>query len=280
MPHRPGPCDCFLTALLLTLTSQRVWAQQCIGRSATLPAAECAAFAQLFDSTGGSGWVSCSSSRVDPCACEAFGGAGGVKCELVGKNHRITAIHLGWNNLEGTLPPSVGNLTRLQSLDLGGNAISGTIPSAFEHLDHLTHLDLLGNKLRGSIPPELVMLKKLRVLWLFDNHLRGIVPPLDFETLGDACGIGGTNDFFCPLPAGASACNRNGVFRTALPVVCSCSPGFGSLSNTVACHRCAKGQFAPGGASADAQRHRHGHLGRRAGGRPRSVRRGAEHDAE
>ena len=41
----------------------------CTGSSAGLAPAECDAWIQLYDSTGGSDWSSCSGHRSDPCSC-------------------------------------------------------------------------------------------------------------------------------------------------------------------------------------------------------------------
>ena len=42
----------------------------CIGSSSNLPAAECGAWWDLYDGTGGKNWKYCSDTRPDPCACD------------------------------------------------------------------------------------------------------------------------------------------------------------------------------------------------------------------
>jgi hypothetical protein len=39
----------------------------CTGDSASLPAAECSAFGDLYDATSGAQWSDCNDSRLDPC---------------------------------------------------------------------------------------------------------------------------------------------------------------------------------------------------------------------
>ena len=41
----------------------------CSGASAALDPKQCAAFQDLFDSTGGAHWSDCSDKRDDPCGC-------------------------------------------------------------------------------------------------------------------------------------------------------------------------------------------------------------------
>ena len=46
--------------------------------SSDLSAADCNAWVDFFDSTGGAGWLNCSQYRLDPCACAID--PMGVKC--------------------------------------------------------------------------------------------------------------------------------------------------------------------------------------------------------
>ncbi|MYI28063.1 MAG: hypothetical protein F4064_08210, partial [Acidimicrobiales bacterium] len=59
------------------------------------------------------------------------------------------------NDLSGSIPPELGNLTGLETLSLSGNALSGSIPPSLGNLTNLTRLSLYSNELSGSIPPEL-----------------------------------------------------------------------------------------------------------------------------
>nr|XP_028944941.1 probable LRR receptor-like serine/threonine-protein kinase At1g53420 [Malus domestica] len=64
--------------------------------------------------------------------------------------HRI----LRSQDLQGTLPVELVNLTYLQEIDLNRNYLSGTIPPEWSSLP-LLNISLLGNRLTGSIPKEL-----------------------------------------------------------------------------------------------------------------------------
>ena len=63
-----------LALLLLLLLAHGVAApapSPCTGTSLALPAAECNAWVEFFDSTQGlmGGWSECTENRLDPCAC-------------------------------------------------------------------------------------------------------------------------------------------------------------------------------------------------------------------
>lgn len=66
------------------------------------------------------------------------------------------------NDLEGTIPPSVGDLKLLVGLFLGENRISGTIPESLGSLPFLAELQLQNNKFSGTIPTSLKNLSHLR----------------------------------------------------------------------------------------------------------------------
>ncbi|KAJ0986282.1 hypothetical protein J5N97_004638 [Dioscorea zingiberensis] len=84
-------------------------------------------------------------------------------------------ILLKRQNLTGSLPDELANLTSLQSIDLTHNYLGGTIPVAWTSLPLIT-LSLLGNRISGSIPEELGNITTLNVLVLEDNLLQGSIP--------------------------------------------------------------------------------------------------------
>lgn len=89
---------------------------------------------------------------------------------------RVSEIHLYENQLNGIIPPEIGNLSSLKILDLGWNQLSGPIPSELGNLINLEWIELYFNKLSGSIPPELGNLANLQYLTLYFNHLSGNIP--------------------------------------------------------------------------------------------------------
>ncbi len=162
-----------------------------------------AALVALYNSTAGDNW----SNNTNWNSNEPLGDWHGVTTD---NNGRVTRVNIRQNNLRGTIPSELGNLSSLTGLYLGRNLLSGTIPSELGNLSNLNALDLEGaftlevekvsgltgsippelgnlsklqeqldlsrNKLTGSIPPELGNLTRLENLWIQDNQLTGTIP--------------------------------------------------------------------------------------------------------
>ena len=97
----------------------------------------------------------------------------GVLTDLAGF---VTELSLPGNNLSGTLPPELGDLTHLRWLVLNGNELAGAIPDELGNLAELRGLVLDNNDLSGAIPTELGNLAQLRRLVLGNNELSGPIP--------------------------------------------------------------------------------------------------------
>ncbi|KAH7427713.1 hypothetical protein KP509_10G056500 [Ceratopteris richardii] len=90
---------------------------------------------------------------------------------------RVVAVSLQSHKLNGSMPPSLGNLTFLQSLNLSNNMLSGQIPGQLASLLHLRLLDLSVNGLTGELF-VLSNLTSLQVATLKSNNFVGNLPPL------------------------------------------------------------------------------------------------------
>ncbi|CAN6558330.1 unnamed protein product [Malus baccata var. baccata] len=87
----------------------------------------------------------------------------------------ITGIILKSQDLQGTLPLELVNLTYLQEIDLTRNYLSGTIPPKWSSLP-LLNISLVGNHLTGSIPKELGNITTLKSLDISFNNFSGPLP--------------------------------------------------------------------------------------------------------
>ncbi|MEJ2615516.1 MAG: T9SS type A sorting domain-containing protein [Ignavibacteriaceae bacterium] len=91
-------------------------------------------------------------------------------------NTRVNWIFLDENNLNGTIPTDIQNLTALTVLDLSDNNLTGEIPKEIGDLSNIIELYLHRNKLNGPIPQELGKLSNLTHLWLYSNELEKEIP--------------------------------------------------------------------------------------------------------
>ncbi len=89
----------------------------------------------------------------------------------------IEFLDLSFNEITGSIPVELANLDSLRALHLAFNDLSGTIPPELGNLTSLQYLSLRSNKLTGEIPPELGNLSNLEVLILWNNQLIGTIPP-------------------------------------------------------------------------------------------------------
>jgi len=78
-------------------------------------------------------------------------------------------LYLPLNQLTGSIPSEIGNLTNLTELVLAVNQLSGEIPESVGNLTNLISLDLRENQLSGEIPPEVCDLIESNNLTI--NHI-------------------------------------------------------------------------------------------------------------
>lgn len=124
----------------------------------------------LYNSTDGDNWLNNTGWLVDEDVCNWFG----IICDL---NDNVTQIFLFSNNLNGTIPPEIGDLANLTDLALVDNSLSGTIPSEVGNLSNLIALGLTANNLSDTIPASIWNLTNLQGLLLERNNLTGTILP-------------------------------------------------------------------------------------------------------
>ena len=94
-------------------------------------------------------------------------------------NGRITSIDLSSNNVIGTLPDELTNLTELENFWLIDGYISGELPSNIGNLTKLKQLVLYYTYgITGSIPLSIQNCTNLEWLYLSGNQLSGDIPDL------------------------------------------------------------------------------------------------------
>ena len=174
-------------------TTVTEWLSLCPAVSALDASTDRAALVALFNATNRSDWGSNRNwlsdrpigewSRVSTDGDGRVTGlwldgnqlSGSIPSEL-GNLTNLRTLSLSNNQLSGSIPSELGSLAKLEVLWLDGNQLSGSIPSELGNLTNLRTLSLSNNQLSGSIPSELGSLAKLEVLWLDGNQLSGSIP--------------------------------------------------------------------------------------------------------
>jgi Leucine-rich repeat (LRR) protein len=150
-----------------------------ISMEGAIPAEERAALIALYNATDGDNWYDNSGWKTPPLDTDGFAMPGTEKnwYGITVKEDHVTEISLFSLNLNGTIPPELGNLSSLEYLNLNSNQLSGSIPMELLGLSHLERFDLAFNQLSGSIPSELENLSNLHFLLLDFNQFSGSIPP-------------------------------------------------------------------------------------------------------
>ncbi|MCC2548204.1 DUF6443 domain-containing protein [Hymenobacter sp. BT175] len=157
----------FVASLLLLATAVPTLAQGLVPDST-----EARILRQLFYATEGEKWDN-HANWVDDEQGNALDAWYGVEVE----DGDVIGLRLSSNNLSGTLPRQLGELTGLRYLKLERNNLKGEVPAELSQLTQLTELSLSGNQLSGKIPEELGSLTELVRLNLAGNALEGGIPP-------------------------------------------------------------------------------------------------------
>lgn len=149
------------------------------------------ALVALYDSTDGANWtdntnwltgpvstwygITVSGDRVARVALRSNNLVGTIPHEI-GDLTNLTVLDLYTNQLTGSIPPEIGKLTSLTELNLHLNQLTGSIPPEIGNLTNLINWYMKSNQLTGHIPPEIGNLKNLRDLYLHTNQLDGPIP--------------------------------------------------------------------------------------------------------
>ncbi len=92
----------------------------------------------------------------------------------------LSELQVLWLNYNGTIvgevPTEIGNLLKLTDLRLSGNQFDGEIPNSIWNLTNLTSLNLQQNRLQGELSPNVQNLTKLTQFLVNNNDLSGAIP--------------------------------------------------------------------------------------------------------
>ncbi|XP_019184108.1 PREDICTED: receptor-like protein 12 isoform X1 [Ipomoea nil] len=120
----------------------------------------------------------------------------------------MTGIDLSCNQLIGSIPLGLGNLSEVHALNLSHNNLTGAIPTTLSGLANVESLDLSYNMLMGRIPAQLVELNCLEVFSVAHNNLSGPIPDrkAQFATFDESSYEG--NALLCGSPL-STLCTQN-----------------------------------------------------------------------
>jgi Leucine-rich repeat (LRR) protein len=135
-----------------------------------IPQTECEALLAFYNSTDGANWVDNTGWLQTDTPCSWYG----IMCA----DGHVTMLLIFSNQLTGTIPSALENLSNLNTLCLWDNQLSGSIPPQLGNLSNLNALCLDLNKFSGDIPSELGNLTQLQMLSLSGNQLTGNIPPV------------------------------------------------------------------------------------------------------
>lgn len=139
-----------------------------------IPQAECEALLALYNSTDGENWTNNTNwnttSNIDNWAgVQVFSG-------------HVKGLILEDNQLSGTIPSQIGNLTYLDAVNLSHNQLTGAIPTEIGNLTEMLVLFLNHNQLT-TVPPSIENLTKMSEFHLQFNNLSSL--PVEIANLSN-----------------------------------------------------------------------------------------------
>lgn len=165
------------------------------------PKPEVDALVDLYHSTNGPKWTKSTNwLKGDPCGSPGWYG---IRCS----GGHVQQLLLQQNQLTGSLPASLGNLTEVTvaSLDCF-NSIGGTLPASIGSMTKCFCFTMASDKLSGTIPSSICDMSALSILHLGGESLTTPLPSCMGSLVNQmsSCGLE-TEAFKCPLPSWATS---------------------------------------------------------------------------
>lgn len=158
----------FLFATLNFSISQFALAQTAVLESDSL------ALVALYNATDGKNWIHNNNWLIGPVS--TWWGVSSDGNRVLGVDLTIDGLLRIGNNLTGTLPDELGNMTELRYLCIGFNSfLEGTLPN-LSNLTKLWSLELPSNNISVEIPIWIGQMTELINLTLSGNLLSGSIP--------------------------------------------------------------------------------------------------------
>ncbi|PRQ30276.1 putative non-specific serine/threonine protein kinase [Rosa chinensis] len=113
----------------------------------------------------------------------------------------LVGLYLSDNPLNGSIPPSVCNLSSLETLTLRSNHLSGEFPQGWSLWPNIETVDVSDNNLSGNFTSSMGVPSSLRVLDLSKNNFGGQIPSSLFQNCSGLVSIDlGGNRFTGSIP--------------------------------------------------------------------------------
>ncbi|WP_026450266.1 T9SS type A sorting domain-containing protein [Aequorivita capsosiphonis] len=165
---------------------------------AQVPQLERDALMALYNSTNGQNWV----NNTNWGSGESVSTWHGITVENIGGTDHVKSLDLSYNNLVGSIPNEIGNLTELEFLAFWNNTLTGNIPDELGNCTKIELLSLEDNALTGTIPASFSNLTNMSSFWLNGNLLSGDISTvfsswtnLVYFSIGDGNFSGNYNQF-------------------------------------------------------------------------------------
>jgi Leucine-rich repeat (LRR) protein len=148
-----------------------------------VPESERAALIAFYNATGGDNWVNNTNWNTSAPVRTWFG-INTSTTDIFGQTYTDGLEHvqslsfLQFNNIAGSLPSELANLTKLAGMNFINNPLNGTIPDYIYDYPQLVFFRIQNSEMSGTISPNIQNATNLRSLLIDGNNFSGPIPDL------------------------------------------------------------------------------------------------------